>query len=352
MTRLGGITDMARRGVGRVALMSLAIGLAACGDEALTEANTSTGLGDSEASAILSDMTGDLGLSEEQKSELQQIAVEYSARLDEPGVTWYVAADVQAVLTSEQIASIAARREEMHDRISDRMSDAGFRGHGSGRGMRRDGRGPGVDGGRHRGRGPWAGGDLDLTQEQTDAIQDVLEKYRPQMEAIRDQVRDGSLTREEARTRAEAIRDSIRTEIEALLTPEQLDALEARRQEFDDRRADRQDAREQAHAAMVEALGLTAEQQAEIDALRAGPKTEGTRADTREAHRAALEAILSEEQLEVVQVHEALRALGILRRLSGGQGFGPNGGFRSPPPGGPGPGGPHPGGPGAGFGGT
>lgn len=313
-----GKTSRGRYGLAGAAFMILAVGLSACGDESVTEA-TSAAVGDSEASAILSDMTGDLGLTDDQRSELRAIAQEYTGRMGEPGVTWYVAADVQAVLTSEQITQIAARRQELRERIADRRASAGAGGQGGdgagvrGRGMRqRRGEGPGVGG------GPWA--DLDLSQDQIDAIQDVLENYRPQMESIRDQVRDGSLTREEAREQVGPIRDSIRTEIEALLTPEQLDAI-------DDRRMDRENAREEAQATRADALGLTAQQQAQIDALRDAPKTEGTREKMREAHRAALEAILTGEQLEIVSIHEALRGHGMLRRFSGGQGFAEGAGF-------------------------
>jgi len=313
MRRSMGKTIRGWRGVATAAFMIMAVGLSACGDESVTDANTSAALGDSEASAILSDMTGDLGLTDDQKSELLAIAQDYATRMGEPGVTWYAAADVQAVLTSEQITQIAARRQQLRERIADRMTSAGVRGQRGdsagvrGRGMRRGGGRGGIGG------GPWAG--LDLSQEQIDAIQDVLEKYRPQLEAVRDQVRDGSLTREEARDQVGPIRDAIRTEIEALLTPEQLAAI-------DDRKMDRENAREEAQAAKADALGLTAQQQAQIDALRDAPKTEGTREELREAHRAALEAILTDEQLEIVAVHEALRGHGMLRRFSGGQGFG------------------------------
>lgn len=308
------------RGVATAALMTMALGLVACGDDSLTDANTSAALGDSDASAILSDMTGDLGLTDDQKSELRSIAQDYSTRMDEPGVTWYAAADVQAVLTSDQIAKIGARRQELRDRITDRVASAGFgRGDVAGRdgagrrGMRRGSGGAGIGG------GPWADSDLGLTEAQKDAIQDVLEKYRPQMEDIRDQVQDGSLTREEAHDLASTIRDSIRTEVEALLTQEQLDALEARRGDFEDRKSDREDAREAMRLAMVDALSLTAAQQAQIDALRDASKSADTGEDRRDAHRSALTGILTEEQMEIFTVHEAFRGHGVLRRLSGAQ---------------------------------
>jgi hypothetical protein len=324
MRWFNGKSNLGRRGVAAAAAMLMAVGVAACGDETLTDANTSTALGDSDASAILSDMAGDLGLTDDQRSELQAIAQEYSSRMGEPGVTWYAAADVQAVLASEQIATIDARRQELRDRIADRMANRRALGQGSdGAGMRGRGTRRSGDGARRGiGGGPWVGGDMDLTAEQIDAIQDILETYRPQMEAIRDQVRDGSLTREEARDLAHPIRDGIRTEIEALLTPEQLDALEERRQDFEDGKADREAAREQAHAARVDALGLTAQQQARLDALRDAPKTEGTVEERREAHRTAMAGIMNEAQLEIVAVHQALRGHGMLRRFSGGQGFG------------------------------
>jgi hypothetical protein len=102
--------------------------------------------------------------------------------------------------------------------------------------------------------------------------------------------------------------------------------MNRRWQDLEDRRGDREQRREQAQAAMADALGLTAEQQTQIDALRGSPKTEGSRAERREAHRSAFEAILTTEQLEIVTIHEAMRGYGVLRRLSGEQGFGPGAG--------------------------
>ncbi len=337
MRRFKGKTSRGRRGIATAALMLMAVGLAACGDEALTDANTSAALGDSDASAILTDMTGDLGLTDAQKTELRAIAQEYASRMGEPGVTWYAAADVQSVLTSEQIATIGARRQELRDRIADRMANSGLVGRdGDGPGSRGRGlRQRGGNGERGIGGGPWAHGDLDLTTDQVDAIQDVFEKYRPQLEDIRDQVRSGTLTREEARDLAGPVRDSIRAEIEALLTPEQLTAIESKREDREDRRQDREDAREQTRAAMVDALGLTVAQQAQIDALRDAPKTESSMEERREAHRAAFEAILTDEQLEIVEIHDGLRGHRMLRRFAGGEGSdarrgfgaGGNGGF-------------------------
>jgi Spy/CpxP family protein refolding chaperone len=133
--------------------------------------------------------------------------------------------------------------------------------------MRRDG-----GAGRGIGGGPWADDELGLTDDQLSAIRLILEKYRPQMEAIRDQVRNGTLTRDEARAQTATIRDDIRTEIEALLTPEQVETMNRRWQDLEDRRGDREQRREQAQAAMADALGLTAEQQTQIDALRDSAK--------------------------------------------------------------------------------
>lgn len=315
MTWFLGKTDRSRRGIAVAALMLMAAGLAACGDGSLTDANTSTALGDSDASAILTDMTGDLGLTEEQRSALEAIAQKYADRMGEPGVGWYAAADIQDVLTSEQIATIAARQEQVRDRIAARRADSFGQGR-NGPGTRQRGARGGRGGPGGAGGGPWA--ELDLTQAQQDVIRAVMEEYRPQLEALRDQVHSGSLTREEARDQASAIRDAIRAEVEAVLTPEQLAALDDLRTARGDRAQDREEARQQARDAMTEALGLTAEQQTQIEALRDAPRAEGTRQERREAHRDAFEAILTVEQLEIVTVHDALRGHGILRRLSGG----------------------------------
>ncbi len=66
--------------------------------------------------------------------------------------------------------------------------------------------------------------ELDLTDEQKTQLEAIVENYKPQVEALRTQVFD---TREAKIAAHKALRKTIREEIEAVLTNEQLEELEA-----------------------------------------------------------------------------------------------------------------------------
>jgi predicted nucleic acid-binding Zn-ribbon protein len=61
--------------------------------------------------------------------------------------------------------------------------------------------------------------ELNLSQAQVNSIKAIHEKYKPQMQAIR---QDGSLTRDQAKEKMQPIKKQVRDEIKAVLNPEQL----------------------------------------------------------------------------------------------------------------------------------
>ena len=293
-------------------VLGLLAGVSACGDSGVDPEQTIETAG--ETSDVVGGLTGEAGLGD--VPGLREIIREYEGRLGEPGMAWYLAADLQAVLTSDQIAVIAAFQEELGRRVRDRMSE-GF-GHGMGLGRV-----------------------IDLTEEQRAAIGALREQYRPEFEAIREAIAAGTLDREGAREQIKSIREALHAELEAILTDEQKAALdklkagiEGRRAEFDDRREEREVAGEAERAAMRDALGLTAEQIAAIEALRGDWTADGdvSREERRAAHEAAMEQILTEAQQEIVVLQRAVSSRLRIRRMGvgvrDGAGFGPRrGGF-------------------------
>lgn len=161
-----------------------------------------------------------------------------------------------------------------------------------------------------------------LTDDQQAEAEEIRSRYHEQFEAIREQVRSGELTQEEAAAQAEALHNAMAEEVRNILTDDQIAALE-------DRIAARGDQAE-AHLAknkeaMIGALGLSEDQVSALDELHGSQCTAFQRLIdqvqageiTREEFRSGVErivnakwdaysGILDDEQLEGAKIHDAL----------------------------------------------
>ncbi len=311
------------RGAARWALAVVAVALgvvpSACTSGTPTDAGSGAlqpGLesaGEAGAS-ILDRVSAAVDLTPSQRAAISAKAAEWGEEPRAPGWSWRVAADLESILTAEQVATIGAGLQEAR-RAGPAPDDAGPHRHGAR---------PGGEAGAGHGRAPGMPRGLELTDEQREAIRAVLELHRPGFEAVRTALEAGDLTREQARERVDALRETMRSEVDAILTPEQLAQRAERREQAEERREERGTRRElranQERAAMAEVLGLDAEQQAALAELR-GP-----------GNREALKQLLDERQLRVVVLHAALVRHGVLAprgvgRRSGGEtgGAGPGG---------------------------
>lgn len=250
-------------------------GASACNDSSVEPQAAASDA--SETSDIVAGLTGEAGVESSGIPEIREIIERYEGRLNEPGITWYLAADLQAVLTGDQIAAIAGVQGEPGRRVRQK-------------GERED-----------RGFGPDHGEDLDLTEEQRSQMKAIREQFGPELRRLREAVSSGELDREEAREQMDAIRDAIRTEVQAILTDEQKARIQTRNGD----RVARGDVRDEARAAerdaMHDALGMSAEQ---ISALEASP----------EGRRTAFESILTQTQKEIIVLHGALTSRLRVRR--------------------------------------
>jgi Spy/CpxP family protein refolding chaperone len=114
--------------------------------------------------------------------------------------------------------------------------------------------------------------ELGLTDAQREQAREILQVRFEQIREIREQVRSGSLTREQAREQIREIRESGREQIEQILTEEQREQLEAihqeRLEERIDARIDRLDDRLMRRASFLEqVLQLDAGQTAQLTEL-------------------------------------------------------------------------------------
>ncbi len=272
------------------------IGLSAC--ESPTASDEVIDINTIDTADLSQTLTSELALTTVQQQAVSAIMTTHDGRAHEPGFLWYVAADLQETLTDAQKERLLAR--------TDSMRGNGHFGHRSPR--RRGGNGGGLR-------------DL-LTDEQLEAAAAIRETYQPQFEALLEALRSESISRGEFHIQMQALQEAMRAEIEALLTDEQREALEARRAE---REQAREEYRQQEQAAMEDALGLSADQitalanlmeqhQANREALReqfeAGDLTEEALHEALTALKAAqdeaLQALLDETQYEIVQIHDAL----------------------------------------------
>jgi Spy/CpxP family protein refolding chaperone len=276
-----------------------------------TEQSPAPAAAGADLSLGLGDLTEGLGLTDDQREAVREVLEGYRGQAETPGTLWYVAADLQEIFTADQIVAIETRGVERRAQMNSHRRDTPPPGPDmQGR------RGDRVRDGQGFGGGRGLAG-LDLSEEQMVRLREIRESHAPQMEEIRDALRDGSLTREDAEVRLEAIRDAIHQEMQGVLTPEQLTVFEKQRAEAETRREEarsQREARRQAeHSAMVAALGLTPEQVAAIDALmerpegEGRPSPEGLRARRTERHQALL-GILDDDQEQTWVLHHALSA--------------------------------------------
>ncbi len=290
----------------------LALGLLGC-DGLSNEVAPET----TEVAQLAEAVAQDLQLSAPATNTLRDSFDRHRDRFPEPGFLWHVTADLQASLSEEQ-------KQRLLDRPVFPLSAL----HG---GLRP---GPGF-----RQDPPLAhlADELELTDAQLEELEALRAAYKPQIQALLDMRKEGSLDPDDFRAQLEALHEEMRAAMDALLTDAQRTKLAALRAEAETQRGA---AREAERAAMIEVLALTEAQRADLAALHA--QWEAEREALREAFvngeidremlaesfaafDAALADILTPTQLEIVQIHRALLAR-LQRRMLARRGGPPGGG--------------------------
>lgn len=172
------------------------------------------------------------------------------------------------------VNEIADRREERREtRLQNREGGkAGFQ-KGMGEGPHR-----GMGGGPGRG-GPDDGlNELGLTETQRTELQAARKAHREAMRMLHDQLRDGTLTEEQFQTQADALRQAMDATLAEILTPEQLEAMQAHRTERWAERAERQlgrleERQQDLTGFLTQVLQLNDAQQAELSTLAGTVRT-------------------------------------------------------------------------------
>ncbi|MFY7840742.1 MAG: Spy/CpxP family protein refolding chaperone [Lacibacter sp.] len=95
---------------------------------------------------------------------------------------------------------------------------------------------PPADSARNRGQRVDMFKDLNLTKDQQDKVKAIQDKQREEMETLR----NGSLSRDEQRTKMMDIRKKYNEQIEAILTPEQKEKYKAKQKQMQEQMQRRQ----------------------------------------------------------------------------------------------------------------
>ena len=265
----------------------------------------SSNLDSVELQELSSELTYDLGLSKSTEDAMNKSLNRHGkgGKHREPGFLWKVAAEMSDQLTDEEKAVLF---EKMYEK--DIPLFGGSKGKKSKSGKK----------GKSQSR------DLFniLNDDQKDLYKAMMAAYKEKFKSLRDQVKDGSLSKEDAKEQMKALKDALRAEVDALLTDDQKAQLE---QNKADRNAKRQAYRDSSKAVMVETLGMTEDQVSAYDAANQEAKDatsalfeQAKNGDIdRETLRASLKlvfttknekltAIFNDQQLDIIKIRKAL----------------------------------------------
>ncbi len=268
-----------------------------------------------EVQDLYNSVESEVQMTSDQRRRFAQALKSQDRRNREPGFLWIVADSLAQTLTDEQKAELIERTNALEGPGLFRGL-AGFPGSGGYYGF-----GGFMGASRRFGDAP-IDKILDLTEEQVAAIHELHAAFREDAKALKDQLGDGSITRQEFLAAMLDLHEALRADIADILTDEQKAAIE----EFHAQRQAEFDAfREKVAAVRDEVLGLTPDESAAFDEILMDhldarevlheqflegeidrETLESEIEALREVKDAALQALLSEAQYEVVQSHDAL----------------------------------------------
>jgi hypothetical protein len=264
-------------------------------------------LDSTELQGFSSELASDLSLSKSSTKSLNDVLNRHGrgGKHREPGFLWKIAGELAVTLTDEEKARLFEKMDE---------KDIPLFGDNKKRGAK-------SKGGK-KGKNDFGGIVRVLTDGQKVTFKAIMAAYEEKFKAIHSQIDDGSLTKEDAGVEMKALRETMKAEIDALLTDEQKTQLE---QNKADRKADREAYHDSSKAVMVDVLVLSADQVSLFDTINSEARDaakalfeQAKNGDLdRESLRAALKNLFTEEndklealftdgQLEIIKIHKAL----------------------------------------------
>ena len=254
-----------------------------------------------------SELASDLGLSKSSTKSLNDVLNRHGrgGKHREPGFLWKIAGELAVTLTDEEKAHLFEKMDEKDIPL--------FGGSKGKKGRTGKGRKGGDDfGGIYK----------VLTDDQKVTFKAIVTAYKERFKAIHEQVKDGSLSKEDARSQMDALKEAMQAEVDALLTEEQKAQID---QNKADRETERQAYKDSSKAVMVDVIGMTAEQVTAFDeankeardaamALFEQAQNGDIDKDTlREGLKnifatknEKMETLFNDYQLEIIKIHKAL----------------------------------------------
>ena len=218
----------------------------------------------------------------------------------EPGFLWKVAGELAVELSDEEKA-----------RLFEKMDEKEIPLFGSSKGKK-----------GKKGKSYFSQIKKVLTDDQKVTFKVIKVAYKERFKAIHEQVKDGTLSKEDAKAQKDALREALKAEIDVLLTDEQKAQLE---QNKADRKEKRKAYRDSTKAVKVAVLGMTTDQltafdtahQEARDAAKALFEKSKNGDIDKDALREGLKnifaaknekmlGIFDDSQLEIIKIHKAL----------------------------------------------
>ena len=248
------------------------------------------------------ELSSDLGLSESSASAVNDVLNRHGrkGKHREPGFLWKVAGELAVELSDEEKARLFEKMDEKEIPLF--SSSKGKKG--------------------KKGKSYFSQIKKVLTDDQKVTFKAIKVAYKERFKAIHEQVKDGTLSKEDAKAQKNALREALKAEIDVLLTDEQKAQLE---QNKADRKEKRKAYRDSTKAVKVAVLGMTTDQLTAFDAahqeardaakaLFEKSKNGDIDKDTlREglknifaAKNEKMLGIFDDSQIEIIKIHKAL----------------------------------------------
>ena len=270
-----------------------------------------------EADVLFTTLSSELSLTTMQSSSLELTIKRSDGPARVPGYLWVIADSLSKTLTDEQIAELLDRTDRFEGTHAFRGLN-GFPGGSSYYGVF------GFFGSdRHHGEAV-VDSVLNLSDAQRDSIQTIHKDYRRELKALRRARRDSTISAADYLAQRDQLRESTIAAVLDVLTPEQRAALDEFRQQVE---ADLEAYRAAVVAARDGVLGLSTEESDGFNAILADQlqarevlteQYQSGQISREEFHsevqslrletETALQALLTEDQYLVVQIHNALAA--------------------------------------------
>ena len=203
-------------------------------------------LDNSELQDFSSELASDLGLSKTSASAVNDVLNRHGrgGKHKEPGFLWKVAGELADKLSDEEKARLFEKMEEKEIPLFGT---------------------PKIKKGKKgkKSKDPFSVIKKVLTDDQKVTFKAIKIAYKEKFKVINEQVKDGTLSKEDAKAQKNALKEAFKAEIDALLTDEQKAQLE---QNKADRKEKRKAYKDSTKAVKIAVLGMTQDQVSAFDA--------------------------------------------------------------------------------------